>query len=56
MINIPCAGKIKVELQAIPDSDSYFVRWEKIDGSPVEGQQLYAKPGDTIFAIFKNKQ
>ena len=55
-LEIPLTGKIGLNLQATAAANSYFVRWETLDGKALTKPYLQAKPGDTLIVIFKQKQ
>ncbi len=43
-------------LKALPDADSYFVRWESEDGNPLHENMLsVSQPGATVIAVFEKK-
>jgi hypothetical protein len=41
------------EMTVIPDADSYFVRLEREDGTPLNTSQFDVQPGETIIVVFE---
>jgi hypothetical protein len=51
-ISVPFTEQTVVTLEAIPESGSYFVRWENEAGEPLEGI-VYENTDVTIYAVFE---
>jgi hypothetical protein len=52
---VPYTEGVRFTVQAIPETDSRFMGWQTTDGQTVEGTIFYARPGETVIAVFEKQ-
>jgi hypothetical protein len=54
-LTLPYTDGARFALQVIPAADSRFVGWQTADGEVVKGTIFYARPGETVLAVFEQQ-